>query len=122
MRPALLKAHILDLLQRKFERCGIFLALAILLVAQFGAQLHTYAHRDAGAPDTPRQTMLVSHGACGDCLAFAPLLLTAGTPTRLPHFSGQARTAALPHFSRTLVDQASVLAFRSRAPPSLQPA
>ena len=113
---------ILALLQRKFGRRGVFLALVMLLVAQFGAQLHTYAHRDAGAPDTACQTMLASHGACSDCLAFTPLLLTAGTPARLPHFSGQARTSAPAHFSRTLVDQPSILAFRSRAPPIDQPA
>jgi hypothetical protein len=122
MPPALLKAVILAVLHRKFERRGVFLALVLLLVAQLGAQSHTYAHRDAGAPDTPRQTMLVSHGACSDCLAFAPLLLAAGTPARLPHFSGLARTAAPAQLSRTLVDQASILAFRSRAPPLDQPA
>jgi hypothetical protein len=122
MPSALVKAVILALLQRKFEQRGVFLALLMLLVAQFGAQLHSYAHRDAGAPDTPRQTMLVSHGACSDCLSFAPLLLTAGTPARLPRFSGQARTSAPTLFSRTLVDQASILAFRPRAPPLDQPA
>jgi hypothetical protein len=112
----------LALLQRKFDRRGVFLALVMLLVAQFGAQLHTYAHRDAGAPGTPCQTMLVSHGACSDCLAYAPLLLTAGTPARWPHFCGQARASAPAHFSGTPVDPPSILAFRSRAPPIEQPA
>jgi hypothetical protein len=113
---------ILALLQRKFGRRGVFLALVMLLVAQFGAQLHTYAHRDAGAPDTACQTMLASHGACSDCLAFTPLLLTAGTPARWPHLCGQARASAPAHFCGTPVDQPSILAFRSRAPPIELPA
>ena len=98
----------------------MFFALAILLVAQLGAQLHTYAHGEA--LDTPRQTMPVSHGICGECLAFAPLLLAAGTPARLPHFSEQARTSAPLRISLSLPDQGSILAFRSRAPPHEQPA
>jgi hypothetical protein len=122
MPRAPLKAVSLTPLQRKFERPGVLFALLILLMAQLGAQLHTYAHGEAQGLEAPRHSMPVSHGACGDCLAFAPLLLTAGTPARLPHFSAQARASAPQHFSLSAPDEDSVLAFRSRAPPLDQPA
>jgi hypothetical protein len=122
MPPAPVKADILIALKRKFEHRVVFLALAMLLIAQLGAQLHTYAHRDASALDAPRQTLLASHGSCGDCLAFAPLLSAAGTPAWLPRLAGQARTPPPPLRAQSLPDSALTLAFRSRAPPLALPA
>ena len=117
MRPAPVKADILIALKRKFEHRVVFLALTMLLIAQLGAQLHTYAHGDATALDAPRQTLLASHSACGDCLAFAPLLAAAGTSARLPRLASQAHTPPPPLRAESLPDSALILAFRSRAPP-----
>ncbi len=100
----------------------MFLALAMLLIAQLGAQLHTYAHGNTGASSAPTPTLLASHDACDDCLAFAPLLSAAGAPARLPRLAGQACTPAPPLRARSLLDSALILAFRSRAPPLALPA
>ena len=94
----------------------------MLQIAQLGAQLHTYAHGDATALDAPRQTLLASHGACGECLAFAPLLSAAGTLARLPCLASQSRTPPPPLRADSLPDFTLILAFRSRAPPPAQPA
>ena len=122
MPPALIKADILIALKQKFEHQVVFLALALLLIAQLGAQLHTYAHGDATVLDAPRQTLLASRGACGDCQSFAPLLSAAGAPTRLPRLAAQARSSAPPLRAQSLLDAALILAFRSRAPPLPRPA
>jgi hypothetical protein len=116
-----LKAGILVALKRKFEHRVVFLALAMLLIAQLGAQLHTYAHGNTGAY-APTPTLLASHGACDDCLAFAPLLSAAGAPARLPRLAGQACTPAPPLRAHSLLNSALILAFRSRAPPLALPA
>jgi hypothetical protein len=109
-------------LKRKFEHRVVFLALAMLLIAQLGAQLHAYAHSNAGASDVPSPTLLASHGGCDDCLAFAPLLSAAGTPARLPRLAGQACTPAPPLRAHSPLESALILAFRSRAPPTARPA
>ncbi len=100
----------------------MFLALAMLLIAQLGAQLHTYAHGEGTLLDAPRQTLLASHGACLDCLAFAPLLSAAGTPARLPRLASPSRTPPPPLRAESFSDSAQILAFRSRAPPATRPA
>jgi hypothetical protein len=118
-----MKAIILPLLRQKFERRRVFLALAFFLVAQFGAQLHTYAHDAAAlALGTAQQTIAVSHSVCDECLAYAPLLSAAATPARMPRLPGAARSVALAHRFLSVLDHAPILAFRSRAPPKAPPA
>jgi hypothetical protein len=111
----------LPLLRQKFERRRVFLALAFFLVAQFGAQLHTYAH-DAAALGTAQQTIAVSHSVCDECLAYAPLLSAAATPARMPRLPGPGRSVAPAHRFLSFLDHAPILAFRSRAPPKAPPA
>ncbi len=120
--PASRKVVILAPLRRKFERSCAIVALAMLIVAQLGAQLHTYAHREAGAPDMPRQTSQAGHGACSDCLAYAPLLASAGAPAALPPLAG-LMSAGLPAPRLvSILDCGPILGFRSRAPPLAQTA
>ncbi len=116
-----MKAVILALLRQKFERRRVFLALAFFVVAQFGAQLHTYAH-DAAALGAAQQTLAVSHGVCDECLAYAPLLSATATPARMPRLPGPARAFTPAHGFLSFRDHAPILAFRSRAPPKAPPA
>jgi hypothetical protein len=119
--PPPMKAVILGLWRQKFERRRVFLALAFFIVAQFGAQLHTYAH-DAAALGTAHQTILVTHSVCDECLAYAPLLSAAATPARLPRLPGPARSCAPAQRFLSFLDHGPILAFRSRAPPEAPPA
>jgi hypothetical protein len=100
---------------RRYPRLWVVLAL-IVLIAQAGAQAHAYAHLSSrtGSPTD------LQHGrpaACGDCLAFAPLLAAAsGTafpvvPTLAPASMPVAAGIAAAHRSFALT------AYRSRAPP-----
>ncbi len=100
----------------------MFLALALLLVAQLGAQLHSYAHGGTGFLDAPRQSLVASHGSCAECLAFAPLLSATGTPATLTAVLTQERFAAPPPPALSLPRSVLILAFRSRAPPPAQTA
>jgi hypothetical protein len=111
-----MKAAILSSIRPEFERRRVFLALVFFLVAQFGAQWHTYAH-DAATLDTAHQAILVSHSVCDECLAYAPLLSATATPARMPRLPGPARSFAPAHRFLSFLDQGPILAFRSRAPP-----
>jgi hypothetical protein len=83
------------------------LATLALFIAQLGAIAHSYTHQ----PSTQ------SHDLCGDCLNFAPLLATAGTPAILP-FSLQHNQSVPPSAAPTsFLDHRTYLAFRSRALP-----
>jgi len=98
-------------------RLALFMALA-LLFAQLGAQAHAYSHLRA---DSHASDQLYDHGSvCADCLAFAPLLATAGgnghVPVAAPAGVVAAPSAAIP----TLAARTPTPAFRSRAPPSIQ--
>lgn len=94
----------------------MFLAL-IVVIAQLGAQVHAYSHGAPrlGAAADPQRGHPVW---CGDCVAFAPLLATAGgtafpvmpLPARVPT-QAPAYSIALPHFF-------TYTAYRSRAPPA----
>ena len=87
-----------------------------LLIAQFGAQAHAYSHLRA---DSAATDQLDSHGKlCSDCLAFAPLLATAGSPSHLFAMAPQGVVAAPGVAVASLITRFPTPAFRSRAPPS----
>jgi hypothetical protein len=86
----------------------VALAALALFIAQLGAIAHSYTHQPSAQ----------SHDLCGDCLNFAPLLASAGTPAVLP-FSLQHSQSAPPSAAPTsFLDHRTYLAFRSRAPPA----
>jgi hypothetical protein len=96
-------------------RIALMLTMA-LLIAQFGAQAHAYSHLQAGSVPTDQ---LDSHGKlCSDCLSFAPLLATAGSPSHLFAIAPQGVVAAPDGAVASLITRSPTLAFRSRAPPS----
>ena len=89
----------------------------ILVIAQLGAQAHAYSHltvsRDANG-DPQRIHAL----ACSECVAFAPLLATAGGSS-VPLLHLPARTSTLIAIDAQLQPHpASRTAYRSRAPPA----
>jgi hypothetical protein len=97
-------------------RAQLLLALA-LLVAQSVAQAHLYSHFAAG---TLKSDFSGAAGQlCGECLATAPLLGAAGSPTS-PCIAFAADAVAIvvaavaPRF-----EPSHYYAFRSRAPPEL---
>ena len=97
------------------SRVVLLMALA-LLVAQFGAQAHAYSHLHAGSDSSEQQD---SHGKlCSECLSFAPLLATAGSPSHLFAVAPQGVAAAPDVAVASLITRALLPAFRSRAPPS----
>jgi hypothetical protein len=87
-----------------------------LLIAQFAAQSHAYSHVRPGSDSTEQ---LDSHGRlCSQCLSFAPLLATVGSPSHslcVP-FVGVIGACAVTVDS--LISRTQTPAFRSRAPPS----
>ena len=100
-----------------------------LLFAQLGALSHAYAHDAApgspaagssptSAPAASHPTGAAGHDPCNECLAYAPLLCVAGTPTALPVVDPQARAPATGATADSLVDLRAALAFRARAPPA----
>jgi hypothetical protein len=89
--------------------------MAALLFAQLGAMSHAYSH-DATRSST-HQIAANSHDLCNDCLAYAPLLSAAGTPTALPLIQPPGRGPATSATVRSLVELGPIPAFRSRAPP-----
>ena len=103
-------------LNKKLDlRIALMTAMA-LLIAQFGAQAHVYSHSHVGSGTTEQ---LDSHGRpCFECLSFAPLLSTAGTPTHLFAIAPQGVMAAPSDAVASLIARSPTPAFRSRAPPS----
>jgi len=98
-------------------RIALMMAMA-LLIAQFGAQAHAYSHLHAGASSTGQ---LDSHGRlCSECLSFAPLLATAGSPSHQIAIAPQGVAAAPSDVVASLIASAPTLSFRSRAPPSIR--
>jgi hypothetical protein len=103
-------------LSKKIElRIALMLAMALLL-AQFGAQAHAYSHLHSGT-DTTYQ--LDAHGKlCADCLSFAPLLSTAGSPAQ-PLVVELQRVELAPSVEvDSQISRFFTPAFRSRAPPT----
>ena len=103
-------------LSKKMElRIALMLAMALLL-AQFGAQAHAYSHLHTGADTTYK---LDAHGKlCADCLSFAPLLSTAGSPAPLLVVELQGIDLAPSVAVDSLITRSFTPAFRSRAPPT----
>jgi hypothetical protein len=101
---------------RRFELRVAAIAAVALLFAQLGAMSHAYSH-DAAVGSVSHQSGANSHDPCNECLAYAPLLSAAGTPTALPWIEPQGRTLATSATARSLVARFITLAFRSRAPP-----
>jgi hypothetical protein len=96
-------------------RIALMMAMA-LLIAQFGAQAHAYSHLHTGSSAADQ---LDSHGKlCSECLSFAPLLATAGSPSHLFAIAPQGVTAAPDVAVASLITRPPLPAFRSRAPPS----
>lgn len=88
------------------------LLVVALVFAQTGALLHEYSHlRPSGDATLPGQT-------CVDCLAFSPLLTTAGAAHGLPLVLPADVSTPLCHRSVPSPRRAPQTAFLARAPPS----
>jgi len=119
-RPA--RIALRELLKRVELRLAALVAMA-LLCAQVGALSHAYAHdADARAPGTAPPAAspagAAAHDPCNDCLAYAPLLCAAGTPTVPPAINPQSATLAVRRPADSVADLDPTLAFRARAPPT----
>jgi hypothetical protein len=89
------------------------LLVAALVLAQTGALLHQYSHlRASGGATLPNQT-------CVDCLAFSPLLATAGAAHGLPLVLQADVSSRLCDQGAPLPRRAPLTAFQARGPPSL---
>jgi hypothetical protein len=91
-------------------------ALAVLafFIAQMGAIAHAYTHQPSTQTTTQHSQ---NHELCGDCLNFAPLLATAGTPAALPFSLQHGQSTLLSAAPTSFLAHRTYLAFRSRAPP-----
>lgn len=103
---------------RLSKRTRLRLALVVataLLIAQFGAQAHAYSHIHANSVASEQ---LDSHDRlCTQCLSFAPLLSTAGTPSHVFAIVSHGVTAAPGVAVASLITAPAVPSFQSRAPP-----
>ena len=91
---------------------GLLLVVALVL-AQTGALLHQYSHLHASGDATlPGQT-------CVECLAFAPLLTTAGAAQGLPLVLPADVSTRVCDQRAPLPRRAVQTAFLARGPPSL---
>jgi hypothetical protein len=89
----------------------------ILVIAQLGAQAHAYSHLTV-ARDANGGPQRIHALACSECVAFAPLLATAGG-SAVPLLHLPARESSVIAFEPQLQPRASThSAYRSRAPPS----
>jgi len=93
---------------------GLLLVVALVL-AQTGALLHQYSHlRASGDGTLPGQTQ-----TCVDCLAFSPLLATAGAAHGLPLVLPADVSTRVCDQRAPLPRRAAQTAFLARGPPSL---
>jgi hypothetical protein len=91
---------------------GLLLVVALVL-AQTGALLHQYSHlRASGDATLPGQT-------CVDCLAFSPVLATAGAAQGLPLVLRAGVSTRVCDPVAPMPWRAAQTAFLARAPPSL---
>jgi hypothetical protein len=101
----------------RFDLRLAVMAVVALVIAQMGAMAHAYSH-DTAVGSTPMHVIgAVSHSPCGDCLAYAPLLSSAGTTGSLPFLEPEPRDAVARALPDSPIDGLLLLAFRSRAPP-----
>jgi hypothetical protein len=96
-----------------------FMAALALLIAQFGAVSHSYAHDIAAGAPTAQRSALANHDPCTDCLAFAPLLAAAGASGSLLSIEPPGRGLAARPTAGSPLESSLSLAFRSRAPPAV---
>jgi hypothetical protein len=104
-------------LQHRYERRVAVIAAIALFFAQLGAMTHAYSHTPETRRVSTQQSTPGSHDTCNDCLNFAPLLATAGTPSILPFVQPAGRSVAPLAAFGSFVELRPRLAFRSRAPP-----
>ncbi len=97
-------------------RIALLMAMA-LLAAQFVAQAHAYSH--LRAPPHAASPLEHHSNPCADCLAFAPLLASAGGPDHALLLPLQGVHTAPDAAVKTLTTATATHAFRSRAPPSI---
>lgn len=119
MPPALRKGREPQVMtMRRLAPRGVLLTIALLLIAQLGAQWHTYAHGDGrSSVAAAHQGLSPGHGTCDDCLGFAPLLAAAGAPA-WPGWAAASLHRNITDAERRFVAASGlILAFRSRAPP-----
>jgi hypothetical protein len=89
----------------------------ILVIAQLGAQAHAYSHLTI-ARDANGEPQRIHALACSECVAFAPLLASAGG-SAVPLLHLPARASSVIAFDAQLQPRASTLTgYRSRAPPA----
>jgi hypothetical protein len=89
----------------------------ILVIAQLGAQAHAYSHLTVSR-DANGEPQRIHALTCSECVAFAPLLATAGG-SAVPLLHSPARESSVVAFEPQLQPRASThTAYRSRAPPA----
>jgi hypothetical protein len=92
------------------------IAAMVLVLAQLGAMNHAYSHVPLAAA-TVQDSNPAAHTLCDDCLSFAPVLSSAGSPAVVSFVAPPARAIALRAVAASLLNHRLDLAFRSRAPP-----
>jgi hypothetical protein len=92
------------------------IAALVLVLAQLGAMNHAYSHVPQ-ASATVQDSNPAAHVLCDDCLSFAPVLSSAGSPAVVSFVAPPARAIALRAVAASLLNHRLDLAFRSRAPP-----
>jgi len=105
---------------RKFPQnsafCFALIAAIVLVLAQLGAMNHAYSHVPQVAA-TVQDANPAAHAICDECLSFAPMLSSAGSPSVSTFVAPPARAIALAAVAAALLNHRLDLAFRSRAPP-----
>jgi hypothetical protein len=105
---------------RKFpQNSALFFAAVaaiVLVLAQLGAMNHAYSHVPQVAA-TVQDANPAAHAVCDECLSFAPMLSSAGSPSFATFVAPPARAIALAAVAAALLNHRLDLAFRSRAPP-----
>jgi hypothetical protein len=94
---------------------AVFAAL-LLVLTQLGAMNHAYSHVPQAAASV-QDSNPAAHAICDECLSFAPLLSSAGSPAIVDFVAPPPRAIALRAIAASLVANRLDLAFRSRAPP-----
>jgi hypothetical protein len=89
--------------------------LAALVLAQWGAQSHAYAHVKDSESRSDRQSHVNS---CPQCPSFAPVLAVAGSPPLVSAILCAPVDRSESDLPAALLDVPLALAFRSRAPPA----
>ena len=89
----------------------------ILVIAQLGAQAHSYSHLTVSR-DSTGEPQRVHALACSECAAFAPLLAAAGGSALPLPLLPACRSSVIAIDSQLQPRAATHTAYRSRAPPA----